>query len=140
MTDLTREQHLKLAAGAAKLLRDHGIDIADIASDIPKLIGIGHDMRTLVEDVKAAGPASSAPPPVPTPGMVTTPAPSLGPGGTPIAPIPSAAAAQPHLEPKPSAPAARPVTAHQVAHAVAQDGLTPAERAMFARADGGSGG
>lgn len=132
MTDLTRVQHLKLAAGAAKLLRDHGVDIADIAADIPKLIGIGHDMRALVEDVKAVGPPVPAPAPVPILATVTATAPPSLPAGTPIPPIPSEAP-QLHAAPKPPARAATPVTAHQVAHEVAQDGLTPAEKAMFAR-------
>lgn len=127
---LTREQHLKLAAGAARLLRDHGVDIADIADDIPKLIGIGHDMRALVEDVKAAGPA---PAPAVVPATVTAAALPLAPAGTPVVPIASVAP-QPHPAPRPPAATGGAMPAHQVAHEVAQDGLTPAERAAFERA------
>lgn len=68
MADFTRAQWLRLSAGTIALLRGHGADVADLIADIPKAIGLAHDIASLLEQVRGvpatSGPAALRPDPV----------------------------------------------------------------------------
>jgi len=90
MAALSREQWLELAAGAVAIVR--GANASALVADVPRAIGLAHEVASLVERVTRGGAAS--------PGAVS---------------------------------------AHEIARNVADDGLTPSEKAAFERASQSTG-
>lgn len=77
MTDVTLHDHLARAAAVARVLRNHGADIADLAADAPKLIAIASDLHAAfkkvdVQESVAAARATAPQAPAPEPKITAT--------------------------------------------------------------------
>lgn len=83
---LTFLQHLQLASGLGKLLTENASDVAEIASDVPKLVRLGGKVKQLLDQVQGA-------PVSPAPGVVVTKVNTTQPSAAKSVPLDAEAAA-----------------------------------------------
>lgn len=135
MSDLTLSQRIQIAGGIARILASHGSDIASLASDAGKAMRIAAEIHGVIDGVTA----QSAPKPPAAAVRADSPQ-TEGKHDQPVE-APDAPWVAPRVGdvvPLDIRPAQK-LSATRAAFHVEQNGLSPAERAIFDRASQSSG-
>lgn len=111
MPELTLPQRIAIAGGIARVLANHGSDVASLVGDAKSAMRIAAEIHGVIDGVTVQA-----------------------------SPKPAAAAAPIVPAEKPyDVPPAQKLSANRAAYHVAQNGLTPGEQAIFDRASQSSG-
>lgn len=119
MTDLTLIQRIQIAGGIARVLANHPGDVSTLVADAKKAMGIAAEIHGVIDGVTG----QSAPKPAAA-------AAQMPPTANPD--VPWINPESPH--PAYKAPVSHKLSATRAAYHVEQNGLTPAEQAIFDRA------
>lgn len=124
MTDLTLPQRLKIAGGIARVLANHGSDVASLVGDAKAAMRIAAEIHGVIDGVTAQS--------APKPSAAPADAPDILARGMPSDVHALAGAG-------PSSSSGRKLSAAHAVEHVEHHGLTAAEQAIFDRASQSSG-